>query len=127
MKMDVVELTKRTIELAAKDNDLKEKMKETTTTIVMELSDCDDTFFTFSIENGELSFFPGQPEHTDFQFEIAKDDYTDLITGKKAGLILMATKKIKMVKGSMAEMGKIIAPMGAIPRFGKQVVQQEND
>ena len=34
-------------------------------------------------------------------------------------MILMATKKLKMVKGSWGEIGKIAKPLGLIPKLGK--------
>jgi len=121
--MDVKELTKRAVELASKDDELKEKIKDTAATIVMELTDLDDAYLTFSINKGELKFSEGKPKEIDFQFEISKDDFTDLITGKKASMILMATKKLKMVKGSLAEIGKIATPLMAVPKFGKEIAK----
>ena len=121
--MDLVELSERIVEIASKDEKLKENMKETKATIVMELTDLNDTFYTFSINKGELQFLKGKPGNIDFQFEITKGDYMDLITGKKAGLILMATKKLKMVKGSMSEIGKIVGPLGAVPKIGKKIAE----
>jgi putative sterol carrier protein len=121
--MDLAELSEKIAEIASKDEKLKENMKETKATIVMELKDLEDTFYTFSINKGDIEFQKGKPGNIDFQFEISKNDYKDLLTGKKAGLILMATKKLKMVKGSMSEIGKIIGPLGAVPKIGKEIVQ----
>ena len=123
MVMDIKELTKKAIEMASKDDKLKEVIKDTVATIVMELTDLQDTFLTFSINKGELKFSEGKPEHIDFQFEISHDDFTDLITGKKAGLILMATKKLKMIKGSWMDVSKIATPLGTITKFGKEIAE----
>ena len=67
----------------------------------------------------------GGIENPDFQFEISKEDFTKLMTGKAYGLILMATKKMKMTKGSWAEINKIATPLSAIPKFGKQIATAE--
>lgn len=125
MIMDIVGFTEKAIEMASKDDKLKENIKDTVANIVMELTDCKDTFLTFSINKGELKFFEGKAEHIDFQFEISRDDFIDLITGKKAGMILMATKKLKMVKGIFAEIGRIATPLGAVPKFGKEIAKED--
>jgi putative sterol carrier protein len=122
--MDVMELSKRIVDEANKDEDLLEKIKDTQTTIVMQLTDAQDPYMTFSIENGTMRFSQEKPEQIDFMFEISTDDYRDMITGKKAGMILIATKKLKMVKGSMSEIGKIVSPLGAVPKLGKKIVEE---
>ncbi len=121
--MDIKELTKKAIEMASKDDKLKEIIKDTVATIVMELTDLQDNFLTFSINKGELKFSEGKPEHIDFQFEISQEDFTDLIIGKKAGLILMATKKLKIIKGSWMDISKIATPLGTITKFGKEIAE----
>ncbi|MBU4190288.1 MAG: SCP2 sterol-binding domain-containing protein [Candidatus Thermoplasmatota archaeon] len=123
--MDIVELTEKAVGLAAKDEKLKEKIKDTTCSIVMALKNGDDTYLTFSINNGELKLLKEKPEDPDFMFEISKEDFTKLMTGKAHGMILMATKKLNMVKGSWAEINKIAGPLGAIPKIGKEIAEKE--
>lgn len=67
----------------------------------------------------------GGIENPDFQFEISKEDFTNLMTGKAYGMILMATKKLRMVKGTWAEINKIATPLSAIPKFGKEIATEE--
>jgi putative sterol carrier protein len=102
-----------------------EKIKDTTTSIVMALKNGEYTYLTFSINNGELELLKEKPDNPDFMFEISKEDFTRLMTGKAFGMILMATKKLNMVKGSWAEINKIAGPLGAIPKFGKEIAEKE--
>ena len=123
--MDITELTEKAVMLAGKDEKLKEKMKDITTSIVMALKNADDTYLTISINRDELKCLKEKPETPDFQFEISKEDFTNFMTGKAHGMILMATKKMNMVKGSWAEINKIVAPLGAIPKLGKEIAEKE--
>lgn len=145
--MDIVELTRKAVELASQDEKLKEKIKDTVVTIVMlcknataDLSSVaehasdsakeegakeDDQAFTFSVNKGELSFSEEKLENPDFQFEMSKKDFFDLMTGKAYGMILMATKKMRMTKGTWAEIGKIATPLGVIPKIGKEIASKE--
>ena len=68
---------------------------------------------------------PGIAEGVDFKFEISKKDYSDLMTGEQGGMILMATGKIKMVKGSWAEINKVATPLMAIPNIAKDIAKNE--
>ena len=117
--MDIIELTRKAVELASQDEKLKEKIKDTVVTIVMLTKNGEEQAFTFSVNKGELSFSEEKLENPDFQFEMSKKDFFDLMTGKAYGMILMATKKMKMTKGAWAEIGKIATPLGAIPKIGK--------
>lgn len=123
--MDVIELTKKAVEVANRDEGLKEKVKNTVVTITMVLKNDEELPLTISVDNGELKLIKGGIENPDFQFEISKEDFTNLITGKAHSMILMATKKLKMVKGSWAEINKIAIPLSAIPRIGKQIATGE--
>ena len=124
-KVNIIELTKKAVELASKDEKLKEKTKDTIVTIVMLTRNGEEQAFTFSVNKGEMSFSEEKLENTDFQFEMSKKDFFDLMTGKAYGMILMATKKMNMVKGSWAEIGKIATPLGAIPKIGKEIASKE--
>lgn len=150
--MDIIELTKKAVELANQDTELKEKIKDTVVTITMVLKNATaeraeeskerkeiataehvdnvtvkdaekekEQAITISVDRGELKLITGEVENPDFQFEISKEDFTKLMTGKAYGMILMATKKLKMVKGTWAEINKIVTPLSAIPKFGKQI------
>lgn len=123
--MDVVELTEKTVEIAGKDEELRAKMKDITTSIVMALKNGDDIFLTFSINKGDLKLLKEKPDNPEFIFEISKEDFTKLMTGKAYGMILMATKKLRMVKGSWAEINKIATPLSVIPKLGKEIAQKE--
>jgi len=123
--MDIIELTKKAVELASQDDKLKEKIKDTVVTIVMLTRDGEEQAFTFSVNRGQMSFSEEKLENPDFQFEISKEDFTNLMTGKAYGMILMATKKLKMVKGNWAEINKIATPLSAIPKIGKEIASKE--
>lgn len=123
--MDIIELTEKAVELAGKDENLREKMKDTSCSIVMALKNGDDTYLTFSINNGELKLLKEKPNNPDFIFEISKEDFTKLMTGKAYGMILMATKKLNMVKGSWAEVNKFATPLMQIPKIGKEIAEKE--
>lgn len=123
--MDIIKLTEKAVMMAGKNENLREKIKDTSCSIVMALRNGDDTFLTISINNGGLTLLKEKPEEPDFMFEITKEDFTKLMTGKAYGMILMATKKLNMVKGSWAEINKIAGPLGAIPKFGKEIAEKE--
>ncbi len=124
--MDIIELTRKAVEVANQDEGLKEKIKDTVVTITMLLKNDEPLSITFSVDKGELKLIKGGIENPDFQFEISKKDFTKLMTGKAYGMILMATKKMKMTKGNWAEIGKIATPLGVIPKFGKEIAAAEN-
>ncbi len=121
--MNIVELAEKAVELASQDEKLKEKIKDTVVTIVMLTKNGEERAFTFSINKGQISLSDEKLDNADFQFEMSKESYFDLVTGKTPGMILMATKK--MTKGSWAEIGKIATPLGAIPKFGKEIASEE--
>ncbi len=123
--MDILELTEHAVELASKDEELREKTRDTLTTITMVLKDGEDTPIAISINRGELRFSRGWVEKPDFQFEISKENFTKLMIGKAHGLILMATKKLKMVKGSWGEINKIAGALSLIPKKGKEIAEKE--
>ncbi len=123
--MDIVELTKKAVELANQDKELKEKIKDTVVTITMILKNDEEQPLTILIDKGELNFLEGGVENPDFQFEISKKDFFDLMTGKAYGMILMATGKMKMTKGTWAEIGKIATPLSVMPKIGKEIASKE--
>jgi len=123
--MNIIELTKKAVEIAAEDDKLKKKIKDTVVTIVILCKNGDNQTFTFSVNKGEMSF-PGEKlENPDFQFEMSKKDFFNLMTGKAYGMILMATGKMKMTKGTWAEINKIAAPLSAIPKLGREIAAKE--
>ncbi|OIN97312.1 hypothetical protein AUJ66_03725 [Candidatus Desantisbacteria bacterium CG1_02_38_46] len=123
--MNIIELTKKAVELANRDEKLKEKIKNTVVTIVMLCKNGEDQAFTFSVDKGEMSFSEKKLENPDFQFEISKKDYFNLMTGKAFGMVLMATGKMKITKGTWVEINKIATPLGIIPKLGKQIASKE--
>lgn len=124
--MDIIKLAERAVELASRDEKLREKTKDTVKTIVMVLKNGEDTPLTIFIDRGELRFSRGGVEGPDFQFEISKENFTKLMTGKAAGMILMATRKLKMVKGSWGEINKIAGALSLIPKKGKEIMEKED-
>ena len=121
--MDIIELTKKAVEVANQDTGLKERVKNTVVTITMVLKNDEEQSLTISVDKGEIRFLEGGIENPDFQFEISREDFTNLMTGKAYGMILIATQKLKMVKGSWAEINKIAVPLSTIPKFGKQIAE----
>jgi len=119
--VNIIELTRKAVELAAKDEKLREKTKDTVTSIVMVVKNGEEHSFTLAVNKGKLEFLEEGIAGPDFQFEISEDDYSDLMTGKTSGMVLMATKKMRMTKGSWAEIGKIAAPLGMLPQAGKEI------
>lgn len=123
--MNIIELTKEAVELASKDEKLKEKIKDTVVTIVMLCKNGENQAITFSVNKGQMRFSEEKLENPDFQFEMTKKDFFDLMTGNAYGMILMATKKMRMTRGTWAEIGKIATPLGAIPKIGKEIASKE--
>ncbi|MFB0520374.1 MAG: SCP2 sterol-binding domain-containing protein [Desulfatiglandales bacterium] len=123
--MNIIELIKKAVELASQDENLKEKIKDTVVTIVMLCKNGQEQAFTFSVNKGQMSFSEEKLENPDFQFEMSKKDYFDLMTGRAYGMILMATGKMKMTKGTWAEINKIATPLSIIPKIGKEIASKE--
>lgn len=123
--MNIIELTKKAVESASQDEKLKESIKDTVVTIVMLCKNGQEQAFTFAINKGEMSFGEEKLENPDFQFEMSKKDFFDLMTGKAYGLVLMATDKMKMTKGSWAEIDKIASSLSVIPKLGREIASKE--
>lgn len=123
--MDIVELTRKAVELASQDEKLKEKIKDIVVTLVMLCKNGEEQAFTFSVNKGKVSFSEEKLENPDFQFEMSKKDFFDLMTGKAYGMILMATGKMKMTKGTWAEIGKIATTLSVMPKIGKEIASKE--
>ena len=123
--MDVIDLTKKAIEKAGKDDEIKKKIAGMKVTIGMSLKDAPEESFTFSVDNGTIKFISGIADDVEFKFEIAKKDYSDLMTGEQGGMILMATGKIKMVKGSWADINKVATPLMSVPNLAKKIAKGE--
>jgi len=123
--VNIIELTKKAVELASKDEKIKERTKDTVTSIVMILKNEEEHSFTFAVNKGKLEFLEERIADPDFQFEMSEKDYSDLMTGNAYGMVLMAAGKMKMTKGSWAQIGKIATPLGMIPKAGKKIVAKE--
>jgi len=123
--MNIIELTKRAVQLASKDEKLKERTKDTVVSIVMVLKNEEEHSFTFVVNKGKLEFFEKRRANPDFQFEMSEKDYSDLMTGKAYGMVLMATGKMRMTKGSWAQIRKIVTPLGMIPKAGEEIAAKE--
>ncbi len=124
--MNIIELTRKAVELASEDEKLKEKIKDMVVTIVMLTKNGEEQAFTFLVNKGEFSFSEEKFENPDFQFEMSKNDFFDLMTGKAYGMILMATRKMRMTKGTWAEINRIATPLAAIPKIGKEIASAED-
>lgn len=123
--MDILELTKKAVALALQDNEIKEKMKEMTTTILMDITNGEDLSFTFSVNKGNIEVIEEKLPDAEFEFTATKEDFYNLMSGKTPPLIAMATKKIKMTRGNWAQVNKLTATLGGIPKFGKKIVEKE--
>lgn len=123
--MDVIDLTKQAINQASKDAEIKKKIAGIKVTIGMSLKDSPNDSFTFSVDNGEIEFVPGIKDDVEFKFEMSKKDYSDLMTGEQGGMILMATGKLKMLKGSWADINKVATPLLSIPNLAKDIAKKE--
>jgi len=123
--MNIIELTKRAVELASKDEKLKERTKDTVVSIVMVLKNEEEHSFAFAVNKGKLEFLEKTRADPDFQFEMSEKDYSDLMTGKAYGMVLMATGKMRMTKGSWAQIRKIVTPLGMIPKAGEEIAAKE--
>ena len=107
--MDVMELTKRAVELASKDEELREKTKDMVATIVMVLKDGEDTIM-ISIDRGELRFSPGGRGNR-FPARGVKGELHGAHDWEGYPLIMFATKKLK--------------PLAFIPKLGKEIAEKE--
>lgn len=123
--MDVVELARQAVELASKDEEFREKIKDKVVSIAMVLKNGEDTNLVIFIDKGEIKTSVGQLENPDFQFEISKENFTKLITGKSPAMIMLATKKLRLTKGSMGEIGKIASPFLTVLKYGKEIAKKE--
>ncbi len=123
--MDILELTERAVESASRDEELREKTRDTVATVVMVLKGDEDTPVSISIDRGDLKFSRGEVENPDFRFELSRENFGKLMTGKSPPLIMFATKKLKMVKGSFGEINKIAGALMLIPKKGKEIAEKE--
>ena len=123
--MNIMELVREAVEVASQDEQLREKMKGTTASIVMVCKGDSERTFTFLVDNGQLAFSEARLENPDFEFEMSMQDYYDMMTGKAYGMILMATGKMKMSKGEWADIARIAAPLSAIPKIGREIASRE--
>lgn len=123
--MDVVELTKKAIEKAnAESKDLKEKAKDTETSMSVAFKDDTDKSFGFYINKGELKFSEEKISDSEFEIAITKEDFYNMMIQKAYGLILMATGKMKMTRGSMTGINKILPTLVILTEFGKKIEEE---
>jgi len=123
--MDVIELTKKAMNQANQSEEIKKKIAGIKVTIGMDIKDSPVESFTFSVDNGEIKILPGIADNVEFEFEISKKDYYDLMTGEQGGMILMATGRLKMKKGSWADINKVATPLLGIPKLAKEIIEKE--
>ena len=125
--MDITELTKKAVETASQDSELSKEIKDIVVSIVMlcKTGDGLERAFTFLVDKGRISFSEEKLENPDFQFEMASGDFCDLMTGQAYGMMLMATGKMKMTKGTWAEISKVATPLSVIPKLGKEIALKE--
>jgi putative sterol carrier protein len=125
MFLDVVELTRRAVELASKDEEFREKIKDKIVSIALILKNDPDISMTIFVKKGDIEISNTATENPDFQFEASKEDFTKLVTGKTPAMLMLATKKLKLTKGSMGEIGKIASPFLTVLKYGKEVAKKE--
>jgi putative sterol carrier protein len=123
--LDVIELARQAVEMASKDEEFREKIKDKVASIAMVLKNSKDTNLVILIERGEIKTSEGRMENPDFQFEISRENFTKLITGKTPAMLMLATKKLRLTKGSMGEIGKIASPFLTVLKYGKEIAKRE--
>jgi putative sterol carrier protein len=111
--------------MAAKDEEFTEKIKDKVASISLVLKNDGDLFLTLFIKNGKIEISSVGIENPDFQFEVSKEDFTKLMTGKSPAMIMLATRKLKLTKGSMSEIGKIASPFLTVLKYGKEIAKKE--
>lgn len=125
--MNVVELTKKALEKAnAESEKLKEKARDTVTSLSVEFKDdpAKSFGFYFNINRGELKFSEEKIPDSEFEISITKEDFYNMMTQKAYGLILMATGKMKLTKGSMTGINKILPTLVILTEYGKKVEEE---
>ena len=121
--MDVAELCKKSIALANKDKDYLKKIEKLTVSLAIEFKDKPEENFSIMVENGKIKV--GKEAKADFEIETKTKDFYKVVIGKTPGLIAMATRKIKLKKGDMTELGKLIPALSGLTHFGKKALESE--
>jgi hypothetical protein len=122
--MGILELTERAIELASKDEGLKEKTKDTVATIVMILKGGEDTPSRYPSTRANSGSRGGSTE-PGFPVRGLKGELHEAHDREGSPADPFATKKLKTVKGSWREINKIARPLGIIPKKGKEIAERE--
>lgn len=123
--MNVVGLTKKAIEKANSESEnLKEKARDTVTSLSVEFKDDPARSFGFYINKGGLKFSEEKVPDSEFEISITKEDFYNMMTQKAYGLILMATGKMKLTKGSMTEINKILPALVILTEYGKKLHEE---
>ena len=113
--LDILKLTERAVELASRDEKLREKTKDTVETIVMVVKNGEDTPLTISVDRGELRFSQGAVEGPDFQFEISKEDFQAHDREGRAD-DPDDHPQVEDDQGRMGKINKVAGALGFIPK-----------
>jgi len=123
--LDIVWLTEQAVLLASQDENLRDKIKDTVASLVIVLKNSEDIFLSLSIEKGEPNFIQGKIDDPNFIFETSKEDFEKLMSGKSSPLLMFASGKLKMTKGSFGEINKITAPLTVVLKKAKELLDKE--
>lgn len=122
--MDSVELCKKSIALAVKDKEYLNKIKKITVSLTMKYKDAPKKNFSILIKNGKMS--TGKPvAKADFEIETKEKDFYKVVSGETPGLMAMATGKMKITKGDLTELNKLIPTLGGLTEFAKKYLKGE--
>ena len=124
--MELLTLTEKIVNIAKDDAALQEKTKNMVLTLVVVATDGgqEREALTISIDKGTMTYVNGALDHPDFQIEISKDNFEKFITGKAGAMGLLMGRKLKIIKGSMGEIKKIMPIFDVLPKIGKELVAQ---
>jgi len=95
--MDVVELCEKSIVLANKDEEYLKKIEKLTVNLFISFNDDEEKNFAMIVKDGKMKIVK-EVEEPDFEFETTTRNFYDVVSGKTAGLIALALRKIKLTK-----------------------------
>lgn len=122
--MDVVELCERSFALASKDEEYLKKIEKLTVSLFISFKDDEDKNFTMIVKDRKMRIVK-EVATSDFEFETTTKNFYDVVSGKTAGLIALALGKIKLMKGDLTELTRLIPVLSGLTDFGKKILESE--
>lgn len=123
-KLNSKELCKKSIILANKDAAFLKKIKGITVSLNMKYKDKPGQDFCLKVSGGK--FKTGKlVASPDFEITTKENDFYKVVSGKTPGLIAMAMGKMKITKGDMTELGKLIPTLSGLTDFAKKYLECE--